>query len=219
MIRLFKECFSHYGPIWMYPVRDKAGNYNWRLVCTLDKSFDFLVKSERHYNISSFSEKEFFHRLAGIIDAEGSIILRRSNKKYIGRGVFIGSENKKMIVEIAKKLKELGFKPCIYKLKEKGDKSKVGKLTIRYNSDLWGLIVLRKGDLKRLVDKLPLRHREKKKLLLLLKKSLKMNLWNEIKDEIEKLKARFQKEVALSKRKALASLRKSKSNFRRYESF
>jgi hypothetical protein len=197
----------------MYPARDKTGRCNWRISCTLNKSFDFLLKSNIDYNISSLSKEEFFHRLTGVIDAEGSIILRKGNGKYIARGIFIGSENKKMITEIAKKLKELGCKPYVYKMKEKGDKSKIGTLTIKYNNNLWALMILRKEDLNKLIDKISLRHEEKRELKLLLKKSLKMRLWSEIKDKVKKLKDRFKKEVAISKQKALLSLRKSAQNF------
>jgi hypothetical protein len=74
-------------------------------------------------------------------------------------------------------------------------------------------MILRKEDLNKLIDKISLRHEEKRELKLLLKKSLKMRLWSEIKDKVKKLKDRFKKEVAISKQKALLSLRKSAQNF------
>ena len=213
MEKLFKQCFGKYGPIWMFPVKDENGNYNWRLVCTLDKSFSFLLKNKRNYNISLLSKKEFFYRLAGIIDAEGSIILRRNNKKYIARGIFIGNENKKMILEIAKKLKELGFKPRIYKIKERGEKNRVGKIITKYRNDLWALMILKKEDLRRLIDKLPLRHREKKKLILLLKKSLKMKFWSEIENEIKKVKMLFEKKNSIFRQRARLLFKKLSKSF------
>jgi len=74
-------------------------------------------------------------------------------------------------------------------------------------------MILKKEDLRRLIDKLPLRHREKKKLILLLKKSLKMKFWSEIENEIKKVKMLFEKKNSIFRQRARLLFKKLSKSF------
>jgi hypothetical protein len=74
-------------------------------------------------------------------------------------------------------------------------------------------MILKKEDLRRLIDKLPLRHREKKKLILLLKKSLKMKFWSEIENEIKRVKMLFEKKNSIFRQRARLLFKKLSKSF------
>jgi len=212
MINIFYKLFSKFGPIWKYPVKDKVGNYHWRLVTTLDSSFHFLLKYKKHYNTETISKEEFFSFLSGLIDAEGSIVLSK-NGKYISRAIVIGSENYELLRKVYKKLRKLKFYPHLYKRKEKLQNSKIGNLEIRYNNPLWILMVTNKKSILKLSQKLSLRHEEKINKLSLMIETLSVKHWKEIETKIEDLRNKIYIETEQMKEKARIALNHSSQNF------
>ena len=99
MLELFAECFEKYGHVWKYPVYDKS-SYQWRIRTLLDSTFEFLLKPNRNYDLQRLSDDEFLYRLAGLIDAEGTIQLTRSGK-YAVRSIKIGMGNFSFLSQVS----------------------------------------------------------------------------------------------------------------------
>ncbi len=178
MIKLFEEVFSKYGRILKYKIH---GTRCWRVAVYLHQSFNFLLKTERDYNIANLSREELLYRVSGLIDAEGSIIITKSSGKYIGRSVVIGMENKNFLIQLARKLnREFKINCKTYRMKKRGDTARIGNKVVKYNKELWVLVIYRKKDLQRLLPLLKLRNAEKDKKRLLLLKTINLTKWREI---------------------------------------
>ena len=77
-IELIRDLFSKYGRVWI-------GKPNYRGVVNIEayvnKSFSFLLKSQRNYAWCKESPRHFFAFLAGFTDAEGSFFLTRNQAR------------------------------------------------------------------------------------------------------------------------------------------
>jgi hypothetical protein len=182
MIEVFKKTFSKYGRILQYAISNTPYQ---RIMAYLDSTFSFELNDQRDYNVASLTRDELLYRLAGLIDAEGSIIITKSNVNYINRYLAIGIENEELIKQLANKLKEeFGIKAKVYKIRKKGDISSLRGKVLRYTKDLWSLMVHRKEDLWTLLPILPLLNNEKIKRRELLLKTLHLIKWEEMKDYV-----------------------------------
>ncbi len=186
MIKLFKRIFSKYGRILEYKIRNTS---YWRIAVYLHQSFKFLLKSNRDYNIANLSREELLHRVSGLIDAEGSLIITKSSRKYIGRYLVIGMENKNFLIQLARKLNEEFKIHCkTYRMKRKGDISKIRNRIIKYNKELWVLVINRKDDLKRFLPLLKLQNEEKDRKRRFILDTINLIKWKEIENLLKKIK-------------------------------
>lgn len=212
MIKLFETCFAKYGKIWKYPVHDGRKVYNWRLCTCLDRqSFHFLLNPE--YSFNSLSKDKFYSRLAGLMDAEGSITITRVNPKYgyISRQVVIAGQNEKLIKGVAKKLETLGFMPRVYKRKDAMAPSKVGTVITKYNKALWVLMLVRKNDVSRIARELPIKNKDKKDKLVLLLNTINSTRWQEISTIVKKMRKKIDRETDNCRRAAELTYIKARS--------
>jgi len=182
MMDVFKKTFSKYGRILQYAISNTPYQ---RIMAYLDSTFSFMLKDQRDYNVASLTKDELLYRLAGLIDAEGSIIITKSNVKYINRYLAIGIENEELIKQLATRLKEeFEIKAKVYKTKKQGDISFLRGKVLRYTKDLWFLMVHRKEDLWTLLPILPLQNDVKIKRRELLLKTLHLIKWEEMKSYV-----------------------------------
>jgi len=203
MLNLFTECFEKYGHIWRYPVCDK-GSYQWRIRTLLDNTFIFLIRP-RDYNLEHLSHDEFLHRLAGLIDAEGSVLLTH-NGKYTVRKIVIGMGNFQLLTQVNQKLAGMGFVSKLYK--RKNNLCYLNGYPLRYTRDFWLLVISRKSDVLKLLRILPLKNENKiRKALFMLKTSHIVNF-----DEIELPLQRLKEEIACEVQESVKMAKATKPN-------
>ena len=81
-ITLVRQLFSKYGRVWA-GAPDRRGAIN--VEAFVNKSFDFLLPTEREYAWCGRKENHFFSFLAGFTDAEGSLFIS-SGKAHVAWG-------------------------------------------------------------------------------------------------------------------------------------
>lgn len=184
MMELFERIFSKYGRILKYKIRNTP---YWRIAVYLHQSFKFLLKSNRDYNIANLSRDELLYRVSGLIDAEGSLIITKNSGKYIVRHLVIGMENKNFLIRLARRLnKEFKINCKTYRMKKKGEISKIGKRIVRYNRELWILVINRKKDLKKFLPLIKLQNKEKDKKRRFILETINLTQWKEIRNLYER---------------------------------
>ena len=201
MLELFKACFQGYGKVGKYPTFSPHTGYYWRTYLCLDRSFEFMIESKRDYGFESLSDSEFFSRLAGLIDAEGSILIVK-NHKHIGRSVVIGNETKELINETWRRLSKLGYHPNRYAYRRRGEASFVGNLKTSYRRTLWAVTLNRKKEVETLLERVQLRNEHKILKASFLNESLKLTLWDSIKTRLGCLKSQVASETSKSREMA-----------------
>jgi len=211
MLKLFKICLQKYGHVAKYPAFDAKNGYYWRTYVYLDRSFEFMVESKRGYSLESLSNSEFYSRLAGLIDAEGSVLIVK-NHKHIGRSVVIANERIGLIDGICKKLIKLGYHPNKYAYKRKGEASFVGNSKTSYRRTLWVASLNRKKEVATLLEKVQLRNEHKILKARFLSESLGLIRWDSIRTKLGCLKSRLVSETSRSREIARVELLKRNSS-------
>ncbi|MCK4496624.1 MAG: LAGLIDADG family homing endonuclease [Candidatus Aenigmarchaeota archaeon] len=160
-LQLLQTLFKKYGPSYIYPVRDKISGYQWRIGIELDMaSFNFLLEGKKKINNLWSDKNSFLHFLAGIIDSDGSVYIRKTGK-YVQYIVRVFGQDVKLLEEIRKSFNLMGFNPILYISSKKGETRNHMKSVITYNKDYYILELCRKEDVRRLLKILPLRHPER----------------------------------------------------------
>jgi len=187
LLDLFKNVFGNYGPIYIYTSRNVLSNYSWNITAELDlDSFGFLLKPK----IELTNDKLLsFNFIAGLIDSDGSIFIRKSGK-YFQYVIRIYNEDICLLKLIKDFLYSEGFNVSFQLFSKAGDVRKGKGLTIRYNNDYYAVELTQKKDVIELLSLLPLKHSEKilwkNKIQIIEEK--KLTYWNEISREVEELR-------------------------------
>ena len=186
-IDMFEKAFSQYGKVFVYPIKNRY-MYQWNLTVDLDlKSFSFLLKKQE--NLDLMNEDNFISFLAGFIDTDGSLIIRkvRDNFQYV---VKIFNQNKTLLEDIKYKLESLKITSGIYLNARKGETRKWKDKTFVYNKDYYCLEICRRKDVIKLLRILPLGHSEKirKRDMILNVERQNIKHWNKIENLIKRLR-------------------------------
>ena len=155
-IRLFRNLFEHYGPVYIYPKEAKLTGYEWSMDADLDDSFRFLLDRDPNtFQGILTREQTFFSYLAGIFDAEGSVHYHRKG----GGGAFESSVTNmdiELLRVLLRQLEALGYHAKLESTPHSKDKTKV-----RGADYIWRIQVWRYKEVKGILNRLPLRHSEK----------------------------------------------------------
>lgn len=193
-VDLFVKQFEMYGNV-MCKYKEKRNE--WRVMADLDyESFKFLEERRKDAVPSWINEQNFMHFLAGFIDSDGTIMMRKSGA-YFQCVVRVFGQDKCVLAEIKNNLLARGFQPSFYKNFEAGKIRLWKDKIMRYNKDYYVVEIYRKEDSLRLLNSLPIQHKEKiarKKLALEIyqRKEIK---WDNIKEEVISLRARLEQEA------------------------
>ena len=156
-INLLREVFSKYGPVHIYPAKQND-NYRWNISIDLDlESFSFLLKRD---SIKLPERDLLYSFLAGLIDSDGSIQIRKTGKnfQFIVR---VFSQNRGLLKDLQEILSKMDFKNSLYINSKKGKVKKSKNLTIISNKDDYVLELYSKEDVINLLKVLPIKHPEK----------------------------------------------------------
>ena len=185
-VDLFNCEFDKYG---MVNCR-KSEDGKYALWVDLDYcSFSFLEERSKDRIPDWVTESNFISFLSGLIDADGSVLVRKAGK-YFQYVVRIFGEDKQLLSEINERLTNLRFRPSFSRTFEAGRIRYWNGKLMRYNKDYFALEVYRKEDTLALLALLRLKHKEKilrrKQVIALSKKGLIR--WRDIKTEVVELR-------------------------------
>ena len=154
MALLFQNLFSPYGHVAWYPQEAKLTGYEWTLECDLDRSFRFLLEKPGLPQLG-LTDAEFYAFLAGIIDAEGSIVLHK--KAYAALfEISISNTDVNLLTFIQRRLEKLGYHP--YRERKLQDELRLGYFR---GGEISVIRLANQTEVCRLLESLTLRHGEK----------------------------------------------------------
>ncbi len=159
-VELFQNTFSKYGHITIRQNKKRIKEFGLSIDLDL-KSFEFLIKAKKDISfVNDLNKKEFLHFLAGFIDADGSIMIKRSDK-FLQFVIRLYNTNKDLLQIIQHKLEDFGFKVHIHMFGRNGDIRYYDGKLITYRSDYFAVEVSNRKDVFSLISQLPLRHESK----------------------------------------------------------
>ena len=153
---LFEQLFSPYGHVSKYPRAAKLVGYEWSLECDLDTSFEFLLNKVDPSKLKPLLRNEFLSFLAGIFDAEGSVVLHRKRARHDPE-VYLTNGDVELLDCVSTKLGQLGYHALVRWRRQPTNRggvvghSKIGRVEI-----------LRFREAQRLLRALPIKHAEKR---------------------------------------------------------
>lgn len=155
MATLFENLFSPYAHVSWYPREAKLTGYEWTLEADLDGSFHFLLSKPTVEELETFSSEEMIAFLAGLFDAEGSIILHDKRGRYNPEASFMGTEDG-LLEYVAKGIQSLELHCKLRWVIQDADRHGVTGCSRKGT-----VIVERFRDVNKLLRVLPIRHEEK----------------------------------------------------------
>jgi LAGLIDADG-like domain len=191
MANLFDDLFSAYAYVHHYPRRARLVGYEWTLECDLDSSFEFLLSKPLVADLGSWNDELFLAFVAGLFDAEGSILLHKKGNHFWPE-VSIANSERQLVDLLFYRLRVLGFSVNVRWAVQNEDRRGIsGKST------MGRLMIWRIKDVKEFLRQVHFRHREriaKAKIV----NSLELRVANEaqIVDDWKNLKISIQRERA-----------------------
>lgn len=193
-MNLLQRTFGKYGPT---NYKETKNQNMFRFQSYLDlKSFAFLLESKQEVIPNWINSDNFFDFLAGFIDSDGSVIIRKADKyfQYVIR--FFG-QNLNLLEDIKIRLERLEYNLSMHKNHKIGDKSYNDGILFKYNKDYYVLETFKKAQTLDLLNKIPIRHPEKiakRELIYKIDKSGFVH-WKNVEKEVKELKLRIRQTV------------------------
>ena len=143
-INLISQLFKPYGRVWISKPNQKK---HIQIECSLNKSFDFLLKKRILMDKWIFKNNKYFAAfLAGFTDAEGCISVTNKGLAFYS----LGNYNNQLLSQIQNQLLKIGIESP--KLTEGKIKGYVGKEGYANSQNYWSLRLNRKIHLLKLFD-------------------------------------------------------------------
>ncbi len=185
-VEMMEKVFGTFSHVGIHEFFNKSFNLKqWFIYCDLNESFSFIIEKPNHIPDWILSDnKLFFNFVAGYSDSEGSWKILKSHDNGI-RFVFqLSSQDKKVLGQIVRKLRQLGYKTNIYLDVKAGIK--------KNNLDMYRVMIYQTKNILDLITiLLPLsRHQEKVDMMHLIMNSVDKK-WEDIEMEIRLLKKRI----------------------------
>ena len=161
MAELFHDLFGKYGHVYQLPrFKKDTGSYEWNLQVILDESFSFLIPNfgmVKHW--IGRHERTVLAYLAGLLDAEGSILVTKDAKSKVVLFVDYYNSNREILDWVAVQARRLNLSVSLRINKKKGVRTK--KYGIIHRRNYWQLSLLGVDVIMGFVKSLQLRHPEK----------------------------------------------------------
>lgn len=193
-VSVFESLFRSYGPVYVYPIYDKTGGYKWKVAARLDDSFCFMLLRENPSHPTVNSKDEFLAWLAGFIDSDGSVGMIHSGA-YVRLNLQMSNEDTTLLDYTKRELERAGYHPTgPYRSHQKGHETPARH--IRYNEDMYYLLLQRLDEVRDMLQLLPLRLREKRRRRDLALRLPSPALWKKAGTQVELLREQIDTEVA-----------------------
>ena len=144
------------------------------------------------------NDENFFVFLAGFIDSDGSVMIKKSGKYFRFVIRFFG-EDLELLEKVRERLKEGGYNTSMHKNHSKGEIRYHKGVKFVYNEDYYILETYKKDEALGLIGEIPIRHPEKiaKKLLMEKIYGQKTIFWKDVEKEVKALKEKIKESVLL----------------------
>lgn len=186
MIELFFSVFEKYGTPKKYIKRNKiTGRNEWRAYILLNNSFDFI--QTKNFEIDN---EYFYYFLAGFFDCEGCFYIY-NNSNSMGLKFVVYNSNKELLEKIRQRLEIEGFHPKIIKCFDKGQET---TQNYKRGVDLWAVELYTKSEIIKLMNLLPIKHKEKREKFEIIK-STNNTKWEDISEKLQEYKKKIKLEV------------------------
>jgi len=193
-VNLFQKAFQKYGVV---NCRFNKKQKRWALWIDLEyRDFSFLEQRTESSIPSWIDDSNFIEFIAGFIDSDGSVLIRKTGNYFQYLVKLFGQEHD-LLLEIQQRLRAISIKSNICRVFKSGSsRSWRGKI-IQYNKDYFELVICRKEEVINLLRLLPIKHKEKtrKRDQMLDIYARGPFLWDDIKEEIIELRQSIQTEV------------------------
>ena len=107
MAKLFESLFAPYGHVARYPRTAAFTGYEWNLECDLNRSFEFLLPKPSIAELERLPRRDTLAFLAGLFDAEGSVLLHNKRGRYNPEVTFSNTEEE-LLQYVSRCLTRLG---------------------------------------------------------------------------------------------------------------
>lgn len=185
MTDLFYFIFEKYGAPKKYLKHNKIiGRNEWKAYVFLDNSFSFMLSNK--YDIN----EEFYDFLAGFFDCEGCLYIYNNHNK-IGLTWLVYNSDKELLKKIKQRLEKEGFHPKINKYFEKGQDT---TQNYKRGVDLWAVGIYSREEVIKLMNILPIKHREKIEKFEIVKNLSNKN-WESVSERLADFKNKLKLEV------------------------
>jgi len=155
MAELFEAVFSPYGHVFRYPRRAKLVPYEWTLECDLSDSFESLLEKPSISVVESWNDKLFMAFLAGLFDAEGSILMHKKGNRHSPE-ISISNSDVGLIEFLFRRLRQMGFSAHA-----NWNRQKVDRMGIRGESTTGRVTIWKFNEVQEFLREIRLRHPEK----------------------------------------------------------
>lgn len=155
MADLFESLFSPFAHVLRYPRRAKLVGYEWSLECDLSRSFEFLLTKPSISELRLLNNRMFVAFLAGLFDAEGSVLMHKKGEHYDPE-VTISNSDRDLIEFLFVRIRQLGFSAH-----QQWAKQRMERKGIHGNSVTGRVTIWKFGEVQEFLRVVPLRHREK----------------------------------------------------------
>jgi len=155
MADLFESLFAPYGYVARYPRKAKLVDFEWTLECDLDDSFNFLIKKLTVAELEKLSRVEMIAFLAGLFDAEGSVLLHNKRGRGNPEAAFSNTEDE-LLLYVMKAVHQLRLHCKLSWIIQGEDRKGITGYSRRGQVILW-----RFREVQRFLRLLPIKHGEK----------------------------------------------------------
>lgn len=156
MAELFESVFSPYSHVSKYPRRARLVEFEWTVECDLDQSFRFLLVKPTFDELNSLSPGETIAFLAGLFDAEGSVMLHKKSEERYNPEITYTNSSKDLLEFLFDRLRLFGSSPHMIWRKQKEDRAGIRGVSMTGRVVLWKI-----EEVGRFLRQIGFRHREK----------------------------------------------------------
>ena len=202
MANLFRSLFEPYGHVYQLPCFKKDTNtYEWNLCAILDNTFEFLLLEFSVVKdwISSDSRLTLAY-LAGLLDAEGSVVTTRNKRGDILLFTAWNNSNLALLTWVRERLRSLSYPTSLCLNKRKGVRSK--KYGIIHRRDYWQLSIFGIAKVQQFLRSIHPKHDEKLRRMHIALSVAKGQSYSEVSEDLAKLRAGIKSEVKAFVREA-----------------
>ena len=195
MADLFRSLFEPYGHVYQHPRYKKDTNtYEWNLSVILDNTFQFMLLrvSDVKDWISTSSSLTLAY-LAGLLDAEGSVVTTRNKRGNVLLFAAWNNSDLALLAWIRERLRFLNYPTSLCLNKKKGVRSK--KYGIIHRRDYWQLSIFGVARVQQFLRSIGPKHNEKLRRMRIALSVTKGQSYSEVSEELAKLRAEIKSEV------------------------
>jgi len=190
-VEMMHKAFKKFSKVCIYKFFNKNAvskpTNEWFVYCDLHPTFSWLI--EKPTSVPEWILNRnilFWQFLSGYMDSEASWKMLKNHKNNLRFVLRIATQDKKILEQINKKLKQLDYNSLLYFDTPAGKRP--GRL--KNNLDMYALMIYRRADIISICRKLLQisKHDEKIRQMKLILKHKDATNWNNIKDDVMQLR-------------------------------